>query len=150
MGFKGGQHYIGMFSWWTDTGGECWLKQVFLSIETWSFILIQVKRTNTCSYRIGSSIAFKQIELALKKSTMILVWPGQTQISLRIRTAWSKSSLITCAFHSLWTTERGIQENPCHTLWMYRLIWGFAGHSGLIVGFVVRWIKYSHSCIETK
>ena len=25
---------------------------------------------------------------------------------------------------------------------MYRLIWVFAGHTGLIVGFVMRWLSY--------
>ena len=36
--------------------------------------------------------------------------------------------------------SRGINENPCHTWWMYRLIWVFAGHTGLTVNFVVPWI----------
>ena len=29
---------------------------------------------------------------------------------------------------------RGMNENPSHTVWTYRLIWVFAGHTGLIVG----------------
>ena len=33
-----------------------------------------------------------------------------------------------------------INKNPCHTGWMYRLIWVFAGRRGLIVGFVVWWL----------
>ena len=31
-------------------------------------------------------------------------------------------------------------EKPCHTEWMYRLIWVLSGHTGLIVGFVERWL----------
>ena len=34
--------------------------------------------------------------------------------------------------------QKGINENPCLTGWIYRLIWVFAGHTDLIVGFVVR------------
>ena len=33
------------------------------------------------------------------------------------------------------TLFRGINGNPRHTMWMYRLVWVFAGHTGLIVGF---------------
>ena len=45
------------------------------------------------------------------------------------------------ALYSLQANQRWIDENPCHTEWMYRLIWVFAGHTRLIVGFVVRWLK---------
>ena len=43
------------------------------------------------------------------------------------------------AFYSLWTIHGGINKNPCHTGWMYRLIWVLAGLRGLIVGFVLHW-----------
>ena len=52
-----------------------------------------------------------------------------------------QSALIACAFNSLRAIPREINENPCHTGWMYRLIWAFAGHTGLTSGFVVRWLK---------
>ena len=39
-----------------------------------------------------------------------------------------QSSLIACSFYS-----------SCRTESMYRLIWVFAGHTGLIIRFVVRW-----------
>ena len=52
-----------------------------------------------------------------------------------------QSSLITYALYNLWAIQRGINENPSHTGWMYRLIWVFAGHTGLIVGFVEGWLK---------
>ena len=71
--------------------------------------------------------------------------PAKTQISLRIRAVWSESSLITCAFYSLRAIQRGLNENPCHTWWMYGLIWVFAGYTGLIVGFVVCWL-ICYSC----
>ena len=51
-----------------------------------------------------------------------------------------QSLLIACAFYNLQAIQRGINENPCHTEWMYRLISVFAGHTGLIVGFVVCWL----------
>ena len=69
------------------------------------------------------------------KPTIRLVRPAK--ISLRIRAVWSESSLITCAFYSFQALWRWINENSCHTGWMYRLIWVFAGHTGLIVGFVM-------------
>ena len=74
------------------------------------------------------------------KPTIRLVWPAKTQISLLICPVWSESLLITYAFYSLQSIQRGIKENPCHTGWMCRLICVFAGHIGLIVGFVVHWL----------
>ena len=65
------------------------------------------------------------------------VWPVKTQISLCICTVWSESSLFTCAFYSFWDIQRGINKNPCHTGWLYRLILVFSGHTGLNVGFVL-------------
>ena len=66
--------------------------------------------------------------------------PAKTQISLRICAVWSASSLIACDFYSLRAIQRGMNKNPCHTGWMHRLIWVFAGLRGLIVGFVMRWL----------
>ena len=34
------------------------------------------------------------------------------------------------------------KEKPCHNEWMYRLIWVFAGHTDLNVGFVQCWLIY--------
>ena len=72
------------------------------------------------------------------KLSIRLVRPAKIQISLRFRAVWSESSLIACSFYSLRAIQRGINENPCHTGWKYRLIWVFAGHTDLIVGFAVR------------
>ena len=119
------------------------------------------------------------------KPTTRLVQPANTPISLRIRTVWSESFLITYAFYSLRAIWRGINEtfanktynktcatskysdqsahrrslirilliacalyrllpigrginkSPCHTGWMYRLIWVFAGHTCLIESLLV-------------
>ena len=72
------------------------------------------------------------------------LWSAKTQISLRIGAGWSESSLIACAFYSLQAIQRGINKDPYNTGWMYMLIWDFAGHAGLALGFVVRWsIWYS-------
>ena len=38
-----------------------------------------------------------------------------------------------------------INENPCYTWLKYRLIWVLAGHTGLIVSFVMSWLIYHHS-----
>ena len=32
-------------------------------------------------------------------------------------------------------------KNPCHTWWMYKLIWVFTVYTGLIVGFVLHWFN---------
>ena len=45
-----------------------------------------------------------------------------------------ESLLIACAFYSLQAIQRGINENPCCTGRICRLIWVFAGYTGLIVG----------------
>ena len=77
----------------------------------------------------------------MTKPTVRLLWPAKTQIRPRIRTVWSDSSLIACAFYSLQAIQRGINKKYCHTGWAYRLIWIFACHTGLIVGFVVRFCR---------
>ena len=63
-------------------------------------------------------------------------------------------SLITRAVYSLRLIQRGMNENHCNTGLMYRLIQVFAGYTGLIVGFVVRWInigiKHGFSCINIR
>ena len=53
-----------------------------------------------------------------------------------------QSSLIAYAFYSLQAIQRAINDNPCHTGRMYRLVWAFAGHTGVIVAFVVCGLKY--------
>ena len=67
------------------------------------------------------------------KPTIKLSWPTRTQISLHIQAVWSEPLLITCAFYSLRAIQRGMNKNPCHTGWMFRLFWVFAGQTGLIV-----------------
>ena len=53
-----------------------------------------------------------------------------------------QSSLIACTFYNLHAIQRRINENPCHIVLMYKLIWVFACHSSLIVGFAMCWLKY--------
>ena len=60
---------------------------------------------------------------------------------------FDQSSLIACTFYSLQAIQRQINENPCSSAWMYRLIWIFAGYVGLIVGFVERWLSYQYVCL---
>ena len=80
----------------------------------------------------------KHMSQRTTNSTIRLVRPAKTKISLRTRAVWSESSLIAYAFYSLQAIQRGINENPCYTEWMYRLIGVFACHTGVIVGFVMR------------
>ena len=44
------------------------------------------------------------------------------QRRLGICAVWSESSLIPCAFYNLQAIHRGINKNPCHTGWMYSLL----------------------------
>ena len=64
---------------------------------------------------------------------------AKTQISLPTCTVWSVFADRLCPLQPLGYPKRDNQD-PCHTGWIYRLIWVFAGHAGLIVGFVVRWL----------
>ena len=80
----------------------------------------------------------KHLSQRTTKPTIILIILRPAKI--QIRAVWSESSLITCAFYSLRVMQRGINDDPWHTVWMYRLIWVFAGHTGLVVGSVVRWL----------
>ena len=69
------------------------------------------------------------------KPTMRHVRPAKPQIRLRFRAVWSEFLLIACAFYSPPANQRGVNENPWHTGWMYRLTWVFADRKSLIVGF---------------
>ena len=55
---------------------------------------------------------------------------------------WSEPSLIPCAFYRLQAIQRGMTVDPCHTGWMYRLIWVFAGHKGFPYITIVQSIYY--------
>ena len=59
-----------------------------------------------------------------------------------ISAVWSEFLLMACAFYSLQAIQRRVNENPRHSMWMYRLIWVFVGQTGLIEGFVVCWLIY--------
>ena len=61
-------------------------------------------------------------DLRTTKPTIWLMQPARTPLSLRIRAVWSESSLIACAPYSLQAIQRGINENPCQSWWMHRLI----------------------------
>ena len=50
--------------------------------------------------KLGISSYFLYMSQRTTKPTLRLVRPAKTQISLRIRTVWSESSLIACAFYS--------------------------------------------------
>ena len=82
--------------------------------------------------------------------TIRLVRPAKTQISLCIHALLSEYLLIACAFYSLQAIQSRMKKNPCHTGWLYSLIWVFAGHTGLIVGFVLRGLKYNMQNIQIK
>ena len=68
----------------------------------------------------------------------------------RLRSAcsvWSDSALIVCALHSLQAIQRGINENPCHTRGMYRLIWVYAGHRSCRFSHTLAHIGPPNGCI---
>ena len=79
---------------------------------------------------------FILFEPAQEKPKIRLVRKAKTPISLRIRAVWWESSLIAWTFYSPQAIQTGINVYPCHTGWMYRLIWVFASHTSLTVGFV--------------
>ena len=78
----------------------------------------------------------------------VIIWKhemNQRTTKLTIRQGTSDNSAqpdqsLACAFYSLWAIQKGINENPCHTVGMHRLIWVFVGHTGLIVDFVFFWL----------
>ena len=55
-------------------------------------------------------------------------------------------SLIRLRWSHVGSTASGLsKEGSTRTIvigWMYRMVWVFAGHTGLIVGFVVRWLYW--------
>ena len=56
--------------------------------------------------------------------------------------------LIACAFYNIQAIQRGINENPCQTVWMYRMICVFAGLRDLITGFVVHLFKSWNELVQ--
>ena len=87
--------------------------------------------------RKGTSFS-RKVLIFESKPTIRHIRPAKTQISLRIRAVLSEYSLISCAFYSFQDIQRGIKETleilDGYTSWSV-----FAGHTGLIVGFVVLW-----------
>ena len=54
---------------------------------------------------------------------------------------FNQSLLIACAFYSIRAIKRGINENSCHTVCMYRLIWVFASYTALTHFIVTQFQK---------
>ena len=108
----------------------------FVKVATWEKVFLRVNANR----KDADQAAKVKKGQHTTEPTLRLVRPAKTQIRLRIRAVWSESSLIACATYSLRASERGINENPCYNKWLYRLIWVFAAHTDLIVGFVVRWL----------
>ena len=71
-----------------------------------------------------------------KTNNKTWAWLAKTQISLHTCAVWSVFP------DSLRAIQWGLKENPCHIGWMYRLIGVFAGYTGLIVRFVVCWLRH--------
>ena len=114
-----------------------------LNISRWiEWYLLFLNTKDLTSKGMATPNLCWSINLAIisTKLTIRLVRPAKTQISLRIRAVWSESSLIACAFYSLRAIQGEINENPCDTWWDFRLIWVFVVHTGVFVGFVMRWL----------
>ena len=105
-----------------------------------SFSLQWVKQQNVCYEYSSPKIKNKKNE-----AHQYCMNQRMTKPTIRLVRSSKQSDQSLCWLHvpstySLWAIQRGMNENPCHTGWMYRLIWVFAGHTGLIVGFVVHWL----------
>ena len=105
--------------------------------------IVNGTRTN----RLEKNPLFCEMSQPTTKPIIRLVRPTKTQIRLRIRAVWSESSMIACAFYNLWAIQRGVNKNPCLTGKMYRLIWVFAGLTGLIVGFFCFLVFFLHGLL---
>ena len=73
----------------------------------------------------------------MTKPTKWHVRPAKTQISLDIRSVWSKSSLSAWRKHGSWVVHWAHFEDSDQTGRMPRLIWVFAGRTCHFVGFVM-------------
>ena len=71
---------------------------------------------------------------------------AKTQISLGIHLVWSESSLSAWKNLGSLATHWVHSEDSDQTGRMPRLIWVFAGRTLIFVGFVIAWLKLSHSC----
>ena len=69
-----------------------------------------------------------------------IMGPGKTQISLHIHAVWSVFADHICLLQPPCYSKRDKRE-PLPYWVMYRLIWVFVGHTGLIVGFLMRWLR---------
>ena len=119
----------------------CWFISVFILSS--GYIQVLYKYNNFYNYSAFLLAYFNSMFIRFEpahEKTYNKTWYQRRLRSACASAVWSESSLIAWAFYSLQAIQRGINENPCHTGWMYRLIWVFAGHIGLIVGFVVRWL----------
>ena len=80
------------------------------------------------------------------KPTIRLVQSAKTQIRLRIGAVWSVFVDRMCLLQPPGYPERDEFENLAQYEWMYRIIWIFAGNTGLFVGFV-RASSYANNAI---
>ena len=111
---------------------------VFLKQKGIGFFFLFLPKNMYCGYSLKAKDYPQQMSQCMTKPSIRPVRTAKTQISLCICAIWSESLLIACAFCSLWAIQWGINKNHCPIGWVYRLTWVFAGHTGLIEGFVLR------------
>ena len=68
------------------------------------------------------------------------VRPAKTQISLYIHPVWQGFSFTPLRIVQRLYKANAISKDSDQIVWMCRLILVFAGHTSLIVGFVVHWL----------
>ena len=113
-------------------------------VLSWSFHDYQV---HSLVRQTGKSVEKKIICHSTENMSRLMTkptkWlsPAKTQISLGIRPVWSESSLSAGRKLGSLATHWAHGEDSDQTGRMSRLIWVFAGRTGHIVGFVMRWLN---------
>ena len=86
--------------------------------------------------------------------SLLLIWATSQQnkrngmcAQQRLSSAWASTQSDQSSLCAQWVARvprcRHVdREDPDQTVWMHRLIWVFAGHTGHFVGFVMRWLIF--------
>ena len=93
------------------------------------------------TYGTSSWKTTKYLSQRITKPTIRPMWPAKTQLSLHIHPVQARVHRLSL-FCSPEAVEDTWSAKTDQTTQMCRLIWVFAGHTSLIVGFVLHWLKF--------
>ena len=88
-----------------------------------------------------SNTTLEEVSRSMRKHTFWHVRLAETQISRRMHTVWSESSLSAWRNFASLAIQNASSEDSDQTVWMRRLIWSFAGRICPMLRFLTLRLK---------